>query len=38
MRIGVPRALSFYRFHPAWAAFFDRLGVELVVSPPTNQR
>jgi len=37
MRIGVPRALSFYRFHPAWAAFFDRLGVELVVSPPTNR-
>lgn len=37
MRIGVPRALSFYRFHPAWAAFFERLGIELVVSPPTNR-
>ncbi len=37
MRIGVPRALSFFRFHPAWAAFFDRLGLELVVSPPTNR-
>lgn len=37
MRIGVPRALSFYRFHPTWGAFFDRLGIELVVSPPTNR-
>lgn len=37
MRVGVPRALSFYRFHPAWTAFFERLGVELVVSPPTNR-
>ncbi len=37
MRVGIPRALSFYRFHPAWAAFFDRLGVEWVVSPPTNR-
>lgn len=37
MRIGVPRALSFYRFYPAWTAFFDRLGVERVVSPPTNR-
>ncbi|MCX7681306.1 MAG: acyl-CoA dehydratase activase-related protein [Anaerolineae bacterium] len=37
MRIGVPRALSFYRFHPAWAAFFEQLGIELVVSPPTNR-
>ena len=37
MRIGVPRALSFYRFHPTWAAFFDRLGIEIVLSPPTNR-
>ena len=37
MRIGVPRALSFFRFHPAWEAFFRRLGVEVVVSPPTTR-
>lgn len=37
MRVGVPRALSFFRFHPTWAAFFDCLGLELVVSPPTNR-
>jgi predicted nucleotide-binding protein (sugar kinase/HSP70/actin superfamily) len=37
MRVGVPRALSFYRFHPTWTAFFDRLGIEIVVSPPTNR-
>jgi len=37
MRIGVPRALSFFRFHPAWEAFFRHLGAEIVVSPPTNR-
>ncbi len=37
MRIGVPRALSFFRFHPAWETFFQRLGAEVVVSPPTTR-
>ena len=37
MRIGVPRALSFFRFHPAWRTFFQRLEVEIVVSPPTTR-
>jgi len=37
MRIGVPRALSFFRFHPAWKTFFKELGAEMVVSPPTNR-
>ncbi len=37
MRIGVPRALSFFRFHPAWEVFFQRLGAEVVVSPPTTR-
>jgi predicted nucleotide-binding protein (sugar kinase/HSP70/actin superfamily) len=37
MRIGVPRALSFFRFHPAWQTFFQQLGVEFVVSPPSNR-
>ncbi len=37
MRIGVPRALSFFRFHPAWKAFLRHLGVEVIVSPPTTR-
>jgi predicted nucleotide-binding protein (sugar kinase/HSP70/actin superfamily) len=37
MRIGVPRAFSYYRFHPAWATFFYKLGAEIVVSPPTTR-
>jgi predicted nucleotide-binding protein (sugar kinase/HSP70/actin superfamily) len=37
MRIGVPRALSFFRFHPAWEAFFQQLGAEVVISPPTTR-
>ena len=37
MRIGVPRALSFFRFHPALETFFRELGAEVVVSPPTTR-
>jgi predicted nucleotide-binding protein (sugar kinase/HSP70/actin superfamily) len=31
-RIGIPRALMFYRFFPLWSAFFERLGWRVVVS------
>jgi predicted nucleotide-binding protein (sugar kinase/HSP70/actin superfamily) len=37
IRIGVPRALSFFRFHPAWTTFFEKLGAEIVVSPHTTR-
>jgi predicted nucleotide-binding protein (sugar kinase/HSP70/actin superfamily) len=37
VRLGVPRALDFFRFHPAWEAFFDGLGVEILVSSPTTR-
>jgi predicted nucleotide-binding protein (sugar kinase/HSP70/actin superfamily) len=38
MRIGLPRTLNlYYRYLPLIAAFFRRLGVELVVSPPSNK-
>jgi predicted nucleotide-binding protein (sugar kinase/HSP70/actin superfamily) len=37
MRIGVPRALSFFRYHPAWEAFFRLLGAEIVVSSPSTR-
>jgi len=31
-RIGIPRALMFYRYFPFWQAFFEDLGWEVVVS------
>jgi len=37
MRIGIPRALSFYRYYPLWEPFFEALGAEVVVSPPTTR-
>ena len=37
LRIGLPRASALYEFMPFWAAFFNRLGAEVVVSPESNQ-
>jgi predicted nucleotide-binding protein (sugar kinase/HSP70/actin superfamily) len=37
IRIGIPRALLYYQYYPAWKTFFEKLGAEVVVSPPTTQ-
>jgi predicted nucleotide-binding protein (sugar kinase/HSP70/actin superfamily) len=37
LRVGIPRALSYYQYFPAWKAFFEALGAEIVVSSPTNK-
>ena len=37
MKIGIPRALLYYQYYPAWKTFFEELGSEVVVSPPTTQ-
>ncbi|MDH7500081.1 MAG: acyl-CoA dehydratase activase, partial [candidate division NC10 bacterium] len=38
LRVGFPRALlSFYDLYPFWRAFFGELGLELVLSDPTNK-
>jgi predicted nucleotide-binding protein (sugar kinase/HSP70/actin superfamily) len=37
LRVGIPRALSYYEYFPAWKAFFEALGAETVVSPLTNK-
>jgi predicted nucleotide-binding protein (sugar kinase/HSP70/actin superfamily) len=37
LRVGISRALSYYEYFPAWKAFFEALGAETVVSPPTNK-
>jgi predicted nucleotide-binding protein (sugar kinase/HSP70/actin superfamily) len=36
MRIGLPRALSYYEYAPLWRPFFEALGAEVVVSGPTT--
>jgi len=38
IKIGVPRALLYYNFYPAWKAFFNELGAEVVLSPKTNKK
>lgn len=35
--IGVPRALMYYRYAPAWKAFFSSLGRDVVVSRPSDR-
>lgn len=36
-RIGIPRALVYHKRAVLWDTFFSALGVETIVSPPTNQ-
>ncbi len=37
VRVGIPRALLYYRYYPMWQSFFAELGAEVVVSPSTTQ-
>ncbi len=37
IKIGIPRALLYYQYYPIWKTFFEELGAEVVVSPPTTQ-
>jgi len=37
IRVGIPRALFYYQYYPTWKIFFETLGAEVVVSPPTNK-
>jgi predicted nucleotide-binding protein (sugar kinase/HSP70/actin superfamily) len=37
VRVGIPRALSYYQYYTGWKAFFEALGAETVVSPPTDK-
>lgn len=36
-KVGIPRALLYYLYYPAWKTFFEKLGAEVVVSSPTNK-
>lgn len=37
VRVGIPRALSFYTYYPLWKPFFEGLGAEVIVSPVSNK-
>ena len=37
-RVGIPRALLFYKFEAMWTTFFEKLGAEVVFSPPTTKQ
>lgn len=37
IKVGVPRGLFFYQYYPMLKAFFEELGAEVLISPPTNR-
>lgn len=38
MKVGVPRALSYYRYYPLWKTLLEGLGTEVVLSRPTSKK
>ncbi len=38
MKVGILRNLFYYHYFPLWKTFFEELGVEVVVSSPTNKK
>ena len=38
IRIGIPRAFMYYRYHILWKTFFKYLGCKVIISPETNQK
>jgi predicted nucleotide-binding protein (sugar kinase/HSP70/actin superfamily) len=38
MRVGLPRALLYHKYHTLWTTFLEECGFTTVVSPPTNRR
>lgn len=37
MKVGIPRALLYYKNEKLWTTFFDEIGVEYIISPETNK-
>ena len=37
MKVGIPRALSYYAYYPFFVTFFKKLGIEVVVSDETTK-
>ncbi|HUW89994.1 MAG TPA: acyl-CoA dehydratase activase-related protein [Candidatus Nanopelagicaceae bacterium] len=38
IKVGIPRALHFYRYFPFWKKILEELGAEIVISPLTNKK
>lgn len=38
IKVGIPRALLYYRLYPFWETFFSSLGIEVVVSGKTTKK
>jgi len=36
-RVGITRSLLFYHYFPLWRSFFQGVGAEVVLSPPTQR-
>lgn len=36
-KIGIPRTLAYFIYYPFWHVFFNELGHEIIVSPPTTR-
>ncbi len=36
-KVGLPRALLYYKFEAMWKTFFEELGTEVIISPATNK-
>jgi len=36
-RVGIPRALLYYKFEAMWKTFFEELGAEVIISPETTK-
>jgi len=37
MKIGIPKALLYFRYAELWKSFFDTLSIDYIVSPDTNK-
>ncbi len=37
VKVGIPRALSYYTFFPLWKVFLEQLGAEVILSRQTNR-
>jgi len=38
IKIGIPRALLYHKYHKLWESFFEGLNFQVVVSPQTNKK
>ncbi len=38
IKVGIPRALSYYSFYPLWRVFLEKLGAEVIISKDTNRK